>query len=104
MILRAKGWSVEQTPRSRDGGVDLVATRLDEIGLEQRLFVQCKDHARAVGVEVVRELLGVIPAGASVQAVLASPSGVTADAARLARERNVRIWDEAALLDLESSA
>jgi SNF2 family DNA or RNA helicase len=104
MILRAKGWSVDHTPRSRDGGVDLIATRYDEIGLEQKIYVQCKDHARAVGVEVVRELLGVIPAGATIQAVLASPSGITADAARLARERNVRIWDEAALLDLESSA
>jgi len=103
-ILRARGWSVEQTLRSRDGGIDLIATRIDEIGLEQRIYVQCKDHARAVGVEVVRELLGVIPAGSSIQAVLAAPAGVTADAARLARDRGVRIWDEATLLDLESSA
>jgi SNF2 family DNA or RNA helicase len=103
-ILRAKGWSVEKTPRSRDGGIDLIATRIDEIGLEQRIYLQCKDHARAVGVEVVRELLGVIPAGSSVQAVLAAPAGVTADAARLALERGVRIWDEAMLLDFESSA
>lgn len=103
-ILHAKGWSVEKTPRSRDGGIDLIATRTDEIGLEQRIYLQCKDHARAVGVEVVRELLGVIPAGSSVQAVLAAPAGVTADAERLARERGVRIWDEAMLLDFESSA
>lgn len=104
IILRAKGWSVEKTPRSRDGGVDLIASRIDEIGLEQTIYLQCKDHARAVGVEIVRELLGVIPAGSSVQAVLAAPAGVTADAARLARERGVRIWDEAMLLDFESSA
>ena len=103
-ILHAKGWSVEKTPRSRDGGIDLIATRTDEIGLEQRIYLQCKDHARAVGVEVVRELLGVIPAGSSVQAVLAAPAGVTADAERLARERGVRIWDEAMLLEFESSA
>ncbi len=103
-ILHAKGWSVEKTPRSRDGGIDLIATRTDEIGLEQRIYLQCKDHARAVGVEVVRELLGVIPAGSRVQAVLAAPAGVTADAERLARERGVRIWDEAMLLDFESSA
>lgn len=103
-ILRAKGWSVEKTPRTRDGGIDLIATRIDEIGLEQRIYLQCKDYARAVGVEVVRELLGVIPAGSSTQAVLAAPAGVTADAGRLARERGVRIWDEAMLLDFESSA
>jgi len=46
----------------------------------------------------------VIPAGSRVQAVLAAPAGVTADAERLARERGVRIWDEAMLLDFESSA
>lgn len=101
-ILRSNGWSVEATPRSRDGGVDLIATRFDEIGLEQKLYIQCKDHARPVGIEVVRELLGVIPAGSAVRAVLAAPGGVTADAARLAAERGVKIWDEAALNELES--
>lgn len=100
--LRVNGWSVEKTPRSRDGGVDLVATRFDEIGLEQKIYVQCKDHARPVGVEVVRELLGVIPTGSSIQAILAAPAGVTADAARLAGNRGVKIWDEATLSDLES--
>ena len=103
-ILRAKGWAVQKTPRTRDGGVDLIASRLDEIGLEQRVYIQCKDHARSVGVEVVRELLGVIPAGARIQAILASPSGVTADAARLARDRGVSIWDETTLQDLESGS
>lgn len=101
-ILRGNGWSVETTPRSRDGGVDLIATRFDEIGLEQKVYVQCKDHARPVSVEVIRELLGVIPVGGVVQGVLAAPGGVTADAARLAAERGVKIWDEGTLSDLES--
>jgi SNF2 family DNA or RNA helicase len=102
-ILRVNGWSVETTPRSRDGGVDLIATRFDEIGLEQRVYIQCKDHARPVGVEVVRELLGAIPAGSAVQAILAAPAGVTGDAARFAAERGVKVWDEAALTELEST-
>jgi len=101
-ILRSNGWSVETTPRSRDGGVDLIATRFDEIGLEQKLYIQCKDHARPVGVEAVRELLGVIPVGSAIRAVLAAPGGVAANAARLAAERGVAIWDEAALNELES--
>ena len=69
--------------------------------LEDCLYVQCKDHARPVGVEVVRELIGVLPAGSTVQGVLASPAGVTADAAGLAKSRGVVIWDEDALSRLE---
>jgi superfamily II DNA or RNA helicase len=100
-MLSGRGWSVEKTPRSRDGGIDLIARRVDEVGIEQTLYVQCKDHARPVGVEVVRELIGVIPAGTTVQGVLAAPAGVTADALFLAKRRNVVVWDEHGLADLE---
>lgn len=100
-ILLAYGWSVERTPRSRDGGIDLIATKVDAVGIEQTMYVQCKDHARPVGVEVVREFLGVLPVGKNIQLILATPMGVTADAARLAHERGVTIWEESALLDLE---
>ncbi len=101
-ILTAAGWGVQFTPRTRDGGVDLVAERVDEMGLAQRLFVQCKDHARPVGVETVRELLGVIPPGEQVRAVLAAPGGVTADARRLAESREVAVWDNDHLTELET--
>lgn len=100
-LLRRLGWQVRETPRTRDGGVDLIATRFDEIGVEECLFVQCKDHARPVGVEVVRELLGVLPTNRLVRPVVVSPAGVTLDAARLAQERNVVIWDEERLSGLE---
>lgn len=102
-ILMAFGWTVETTQKSHDGGVDLVAERLDEVGVLQRLVVQCKDYARPVGVEVVRELLGVIPPGEQTTAVVATPAGLTAEAARLARDRNVVIWDEQKLRGLEVS-
>ena len=100
-VLERRGWSVERTPRSRGGGVDLIAVRTDEVGLEQRLFVECKDHARPVGVEVVRALLGVLPPGEDVRPVLAAPSGVTSDAARLASARGVAVWDAERLEELE---
>lgn len=100
-ILESRGWLVQRTPRTRDGGIDLIGTRTDEVGLEQRLFVQCKDYARPVGVEVVRELLGVLPTDGGTRAVIAAPSGLTPDAARLARDRGVTVWDEAMLVRLE---
>lgn len=103
-ILTGLGWSVERTARSRDGGIDLVATKLDEVGLEHTILVQCKDHARPVGVETVRELLGAAPPDARAALVLAVPSGVTADACQLAVQRQVRVWDESVLRDLEARA
>ena len=101
-ILEARGWAVRRTPVSRDGGIDLVATKADEVGIEQTMFVQCKDHATAVGVEVVRELLGVIPPDRLVRAVIAAPVGVTRDGRALAELRSVVIWDEQALSKLEA--
>ncbi|MPZ22934.1 MAG: ATP-dependent helicase [Dehalococcoidia bacterium] len=102
LILESSGWAVERTARSHDGGVDLIATKVDTVGLEQKIFVQCKDHARKVGVEVVRELLGVLPPDQKIQAVVAAPAGATAEATSLAAGRGVKIWDEAFLADLES--
>ena len=102
-ILQRRSWKVERTPLSRDGGVDLVATRTDEVGLTNQVYVQCKDHARPVGVDVVRELAGVLPPGEPIRGILASPSGVTADAARHAKLRQITVWDEATLGRLEAA-
>jgi len=101
-ILENRGWRAVATPRSGDGGVDVKGTKIDEVGIEQEVFVQCKDHARPVGVQVVRELLGVLPTDRTVVAILASPAGVTADAQATASERNVIIWDSHKLEELEN--
>jgi HJR/Mrr/RecB family endonuclease len=55
-----------------------------------------------VGVEVIRELIGVIPIEGNVIPVLASPSGVTSDARKTAEARQVEIWDEEKLSELEA--
>ena len=52
---------MERTPRSWEGGIDVIGLRTDEVGIEQRTYVQCKDYSRPVGVQVVRELLGALP-------------------------------------------
>jgi SNF2 family DNA or RNA helicase len=102
-ILERRGWTVQRTPASHDGGVDVIGTRTDEVGIEEVIYVQCKDHARPVGVSVVRELIGALPAGKSIRPVLASPAGATIGAGQLARQRGVIIWDEAKLFELESA-
>jgi SNF2 family DNA or RNA helicase len=102
-ILQARGWIVSRTPRSRDGGIDLIATRSDEVGLQQTLYVQCKDHSRPIGVEVVRSLLGVLPTDGSAHPVIVASAGLTGDATELAQRRKVTVWDAQFLDQLESS-
>jgi SNF2 family DNA or RNA helicase len=90
-LLRRLGWKVNLTPASRDGGVDLVATKVDVTGVEERLLIQCKNHTAPVGVDVVRELQGVLEGTA--KGVVACPSGFTADATAFARARGIQLWD-----------
>ena len=49
----------------------------------------------------MRELLGVLPTDRIVRPVLVSPAGLTSDAGRLARQRNVLVWDDERLNSLE---
>jgi len=60
-LLERKKWRVSSTPLARDGGIDLMARRSDDIGVEITLYIQCKNHAAPVGVEVIRALNGVLP-------------------------------------------
>jgi len=99
-LLESKGWEVEGTPPTRDGGVDLIARRHDEIGLESILYMQCKNYASPVGVDVVRELNGVLPRQATgTRGVLVCPSGFTADAIAFAKDRGIALWDRHRLFE-----
>ncbi len=101
--LREQGYKVESTPRSHDGGIDLIASRMDLLGIESRCFIQCKNLTNPVAVSVVRELIG---AAASVDQsatlIVAAPSGFTSEAKALARPRGVLLWDAKALESLIS--
>jgi restriction system protein len=101
-VLRRLEWSVELTPDSRDGGVDLIARKQDQVGIETRLYVQCKNQRAPVSVEVIRELRGVLDP--NVQGVVAAPSGFTADARQFAERSEVWLWDGDHLTKLASDA
>jgi hypothetical protein len=102
-LLERKGWRVETTPLTRDRGIDLIARRGDDVGVEMTLYVQCKNHASPVGVEVVRELNGALPKQLSgAHGVLVCPSGFTAAAIAFAKERGLALWDRHHLFTLAS--
>jgi restriction system protein len=58
-LYRDLGYKVVVTQRSRDGGVDVEATR-DEPGARERILIQCKRYTGTVGVVAIRELRGIV--------------------------------------------
>jgi restriction system protein len=66
-ILRRFGYpSVKVTGRTNDGGIDVISTRNTSSGTV-RAVAQCKRYRGTVGVEVARELMGVIAADKTIE-------------------------------------
>lgn len=100
-LLTSLGFATELTPASKDHGIDVIAKKTDALGVETVFFVQCKNHASPVGVEIVRSLLGVIPPDLpGARAILAAPMGVTKDGEALARSRGVLVLNGEELIRL----
>jgi SNF2 family DNA or RNA helicase len=103
-LLERKGWRVEKTPRTRDGGVDLVARQDDEMNVESTLYIQCKNHSSPVGVDVARALNGVLPRQpVGARGVLVCPSGFTKDTVAFAKSCGLILWDRHDLFRLSEN-
>lgn len=80
-LLKAQGFEATLTPRTRDGGRDILAARSDRLGtLLYR--VECKRYAPAkkVGVEVVRSIYGVVQSERANKGVIVTTSSFTTQA------------------------
>lgn len=88
--FRLQGYAVTEIGGSgADGGVDLVLTKGGE-----KFLVQCKQwRAYKVGVDVVRELFGVIAARGATGGFVVTSGRFTDDATAFASGRNVRLVD-----------
>lgn len=60
-IFRAKGFEVDLTQRTADGGKDIIAIHTDALGIRNKYFIECKRYAEdnKIGVALVRALQGV---------------------------------------------
>jgi restriction system protein len=92
--FRVQGYQVaESGGGGPDGGVDLVLTRPGKNGGE-KFLVQCKQwRAFKVGVDVVRELYGVMAAKGATGGFVVTSGRFTEDAIGFARGRNVTLVD-----------
>ena len=83
-ILISKGWRVEETPKSGDQGIDLIAS------IENyRLCIQCKDHKKPIGNKAVQEVSAGKKYWNGTHAILVSQSGYTKSAYKLAAANDV---------------
>lgn len=88
--FRQQGFAVtERGQRGPDGGVDLELRRAGETFL-----VQCKQwRAQRVGVEIVRELYGVMAAEGATGGYVVTSGRFTSEAMAFAEGRNIRLVD-----------
>jgi restriction system protein len=78
-LYKKLGYKVVVTQRSRDGGVDVEATRSDPGG-QAVLLVQCKRYEDVVRVAAVRELMGVVSRRHANKGVIVATCGFTSPA------------------------
>ena len=92
--FRLQGYQVVETGGGgADGGVDLVLTKSGKNGNE-KFLVQCKQwRAFKVGVDVVRELYGVMAARGATGGFVVTSGRFTEDAISFASGRNVTLVD-----------
>lgn len=75
-LYSSMGFDVSRTQQSRDGGVDITCSK-GRPGEQERILVQCKRHSKNIGVEPVRDLLGVVSSEKCNKGVLVSTAGFT---------------------------
>ena len=84
-VFHRKGFNVTVTPRTRDGGKDIIAS-YNMNGIPCMLIIECKRYAaeNKVGVRIVRELHGTQQAEHYGKAVIVTSSSFSKDAQRFA--------------------
>ncbi len=99
--FRLQGYQVIETGGGgADGGIDLVLTKRNE-----KFLVQCKQwKAYKVGVDVVRELYGVMAARGATGGFVVTSGQFTGDARAFADGRNVQLVDGPKLFGLIKQA
>ena len=91
-LLYRQGYKVEIKPFIKDGGVDICAAKKDSLGTFLYL-VQCKKYGpnHPVGVEVVRELYGVVEIQGATSGIIVATSYFTKGAKSLQNQLLYRL-------------
>ena len=60
-VIKEKGWEIELTKQTRDGGFDILAIRTESLGFEIKMVIECKlyNPKKSVGCPIVDRIMGV---------------------------------------------
>ncbi|BCG12682.1 restriction endonuclease [Vibrio sp. Vb5031] len=78
-LYKQKGYEVKVTPRSRDGGYDVVAEKYSN-RQHERLHIECKRYDQKIGVDIVRRVLGTLNVTNASKVVIVTSSNFTSPA------------------------
>ncbi|WP_224962801.1 restriction endonuclease [Geomonas subterranea] len=93
LIFSRKGFIVELTKQTRDGGRDIIAVRSD-LGIPSKYIIECKRYSATnlISVDLVRNLYGVQMQEGANKSILATTSYFTPDAKKFASAKNTTEW------------
>ncbi|MEC8964976.1 MAG: restriction endonuclease [Pseudomonadota bacterium] len=95
-VFKSKGYEVDLTKRTRDGGKDIIAIHTDSLGISNKYFIECKCYSEnnKINVDVVRTLYGVknTKDGPN-KAILVTTSTFTNDARKFVENEASSSWD-----------
>lgn len=95
-IFARQGYSVENTPDVKDGGVDIrIRDRFDNLAV-----VQCKRYRSTVGASTVRELYGAMRHEGATHAYLVTSGRISRDAREWTRGKPIGLIDGERLVKL----
>jgi ribosomal protein S27E len=99
-LFKREGFTVELTPRTRDGGKDIIAIKSD-LDIKLKFLIECKryQHSNKVGVDVVRQLYGVQHAVGANKSIVVTTSSFTQGAIDFSKQQNTE-W-HMSLIDYE---
>lgn len=94
-VFRKKGFKVDITKRTRDGGKDIIAIQTDSLGLENKYFIECKRYSEKnkISVDIVRSLYGVHnTADGPNKSIIVTTSTFTTDARKFVKQEIPSSW------------
>ncbi|AKB48816.1 putative endonuclease [Methanosarcina sp. Kolksee] len=81
------GYTTTMTKKTHDGGKDIIAER-KEIGMREKILIQCKKQGKNVNVDKTRALLGVVSDSKATKGVLVTTAEFTPDSKKLVDQNN----------------
>lgn len=100
-LIQSLGYKVEQTKKSGDGGIDIIAYSTAPI-ISGKYLIQCKRHSKPIGEPVLRDLYGVITAENANKGICITDSTFSPKAIDFAKDKQIELIDGDSLIGLIS--